>query len=484
MHRWFKSDLHKQPTKDNRKQKEKSSPNKHSVFVYLLPISENIADRREKTECCMARLVERIFLLFLKLEDRKLQKGGKGLAIFKVTNSGKGTPQKLEDYLKFKLNEDGEKIPRTDAVSAINASADDFSLDCEFIGAKFDTCNTYGSLKYKHYVQGFPPEDCTKMTRERCHELGVEAAKTLWKDFPVLVVTHYDKGEGGEYCWHNHFAVYNCNVKNGRKLNTSGSELWAQKRFIAAQAEREGLTRKGLILENGRIRNSTLEVKTTLAERKLRQRHQSGLNANGGGTFLTQKAELRLAILSAMRATDDYESFCNYLDKEYGIKTKESRGALGFLHPKRRGENRAWIRGKSLGEKYTKEAILNELEKPRDRRGYIRAYSDAGRFEYYKETIRAIFGYNPPDIGGTSTTGERAFARADTDRGFAPGAASSADEHRARASSSDQSGDREHEEARDRADDELRTNKNARESSAEGSQRGNTRSAGKSGIKP
>ena len=116
------------------------------------------------------------------------------MAIFKVVTSPEGksighaTPQKLEDYLKFEEDERGEKIPRTQAITAINADKDGFTESCEDVAAHFNTCNKYDDLKYKHYVQGFPPEDCGKMTEEECHALGVEAAKTFWGDFPVLIV--------------------------------------------------------------------------------------------------------------------------------------------------------------------------------------------------------------------------------------------------------------------------------------------------------
>ena len=194
------------------------------------------------------------------------------MAIFKVITSpdgsaiGRATPEKLEDYLKFEENEQGERVPRTDKISALNAYPHSFALDCRGLSTKFKKCNTYDEVKYRHYVQGFPPEDCSKMTRERCHQLGVEMAKAFWGDFPVLVVTHYNQqveGEDGAYHWHNHFLVYNCNVKNGRKIDRSGNSLWEQKKYVAAQAEANGLTRKGLILENGRIRESKVEVRAT-----------------------------------------------------------------------------------------------------------------------------------------------------------------------------------------------------------------------------
>ena len=327
------------------------------------------------------------------------------MAIFKVITSpdgsaiGRATPEKLEDYLKYEENEQGERVPRTDKISALNASPESFSEDCEMISMKFDKCNTYDEVKYRHYVQGFPPEDCSKMTRERCHQLGVEMAKAFWGDFPVLVVTHYNQQvEGTEsYHWHNHFLVYNCNVKNGRKINTKHAELWAQMKYVAAQAEANGLTRKGLILENGRIRESQVEVRAGMQERKIRKRGQAiQSKRNTQEMFFTQKAELRIAIITALDQTSSYEEFCKFLKDAYGIETKESRGALSFLHPERKNSGRAWIRGASLGDLFTKESILNEFNKRNDRRSDIQGQDEAGS-SYLERLYRQVFGYVPKE---------------------------------------------------------------------------------------
>lgn len=343
------------------------------------------------------------------------------MAIFKVITSpdgsaiGRATPEKLEDYLKFEENEQGERIARTDKLTALNASPESFSEDCEAISQKFNKCNTYDEVKYRHYVQGFPPEDCSKMTRERCHQLGVEMAKAFWGDFPVLVVTHYNQqveGEDGAYHWHNHFLVYNCNVNNGRKIDRSGNSLWAQKKYVAAQAEANGLTRKGLILENGRIRESQAEVRAGMQERKIRRRGQAlQSKRDAQEMFFTQKAELRIAIITALDQTSSYEEFCKFLKDAYGIETKESRGALSFLHPERKNSGRAWIRGASLGDLFTKESIINGFNKRNDREIDIQGQNEADS-SYLERLYRQVFGYVPSeatltDADGADTVTER-----------------------------------------------------------------------------
>ena len=314
------------------------------------------------------------------------------MAIFKAvvnpaTGAGIGhaTPQKLEDYLKYEQERDerGLRKRKTEHITAINADAEDFSASCIDTAARFNSCREYDSLKYKHYVQGFAPEDSHLMSKDKCHALGVELAKEIWGDFPVLVVTHFEQEveATGEYHWHNHFLVYNCAVTDGHKIDTSRAELWAQKLFVVVQANAHGLTQRGLVIENGELRSTQMDEKVGMAERHIRRTGQAKLDRENASktreeirqrTFLTQKAELRLAIRAARAKTTGFSEFSKYLNDVYGVKTKFSRGEISFLHPERDGTDRAWIRGRSLGEKYTKEGIAHGFTEQTNRRADIR----------------------------------------------------------------------------------------------------------------
>lgn len=314
------------------------------------------------------------------------------MAIFKAVTRPNGTalgrksPRRLEEYLKLETDErgrvlrdnHGDPIPRDAMITALNADADDFTFSCQEVFAEFNVNRSRDALQYKHYVQGFPPEDNEKMDRETCHRLGVELARTVWRDFPVLVVSHFDQENDGIYHWHNHFLVGNCNVRTGRKLCTSAASLQAQKRFVAAQADAHGLARRGLILEDGRILDSKAAERYATGEYQLakrlkaRTREMSPEEVRKHNT-MTQKAELRLVIREAARKTDSFDAFRDYLKTVYDVDVKLTRGVISYRHPERKeNENvrysNGWIRGRSLGADYEKEAILNAIEKSIDRR--------------------------------------------------------------------------------------------------------------------
>ena len=79
------------------------------------------------------------------------------------------------------------------------------------------------------------------------------------------------------------------------------------------------------------------------------------------------------------------------------------------MHPDRRESGRAWIRGKALGEAYTKEAIISGLGKSFDRDRRIKDCSEAERLEYYGKLYREIFGYH------TSSEGDGAIELSELD---------------------------------------------------------------------
>lgn len=323
------------------------------------------------------------------------------MAIFKAVTRrdgsavGKNSPKRLEDYLKYETDErgrilydaDGSARKRDTTVSAHNADAEDFTFSCREIFASFDVNRDPNSVRYKHYVQGFSPEDSSRMSREECHMLGVQLTRTVWKDFPVLIVSHFDQETDGISRWHNHFLVGNCNVRTGRKLDTSASMLRAQKRFVAAQADTYGLARKGLILEDGRLLESRSGNRINSSERHLSERLRRQAEGKTAQQLremntLTQKAELRFAIRIALQQTNSYDSFCDYLRDIYDIRVKETRGAISFLHPDR-AESGAraggWIRGRTLGTNYEKEMIIRALEEPTNRQELGRGNDAAER---------------------------------------------------------------------------------------------------------
>lgn len=309
------------------------------------------------------------------------------MAIYKAITKGSSKlpvghaqPDKAVKYLmyqsdeigKYRKDENKKLIPRTEFVTAINVSKDNFCDECRELAKEFGVNQTYSDLKYKHYIQGFNPDDSKLLTKEQCHQMGVEFAKTFFGDFPVLVVTHFEQeAETGGAHWHNHFLVYNCNVHTGRKLDTSGERMREQKRYIITQALAHGLSDRELRMRDGQLLSSRNPDRISSAEYYDRKYHQKLLDKENSlrpadrikqHTYYTQLQELRIVIASAYRHTGGNQAaFRRYLREVYGVETKTVRGGeLSYLHPDRAApDGKGWVRGRTLGNAYTWEEIQN-----------------------------------------------------------------------------------------------------------------------------
>ena len=304
------------------------------------------------------------------------------MAIYKaIGKTGHAQPDKVVKYLLYQSDENGKYlrkdhrlIPRTDfaTVLGIEADKDGFCDECRSIAADFGVNQNYADLKYKHYIQGYNVDDSKLLTKEECHQMGVEFAKTFFPEFPVLVVTHFEQetDSGGAH-WHNHILVYNCNIRTGKKLNTSGERMKEQKRYIIAQALAHGLSDRELRMKDGQLMPSGNPDRVSSAEYYDRKYHQKladrekNLNPESRikqHTYYTQLQELRIVIASAWQTVGgDQTAFRRYLSEVYGVQTKIIRGGeISYLHPDRATEDgRGWVRGRTLGNAYTWEALKN-----------------------------------------------------------------------------------------------------------------------------
>ena len=121
---------------------------------------------------------------------------------------------------------------------------------------------------------------------------------------------------------------------------------------------------------------SALDFRKAAADRISSKEKQITLN---GGT--SWKEELREVIAIAVHDCTTMEEFESYIN-DYGVTiTRNTAKTISFKHPNKQKS----IRGDKLGADYTKEAILDELEKSKHRHG---------------STDKTTDGYFPSRYGG------------------------------------------------------------------------------------
>ncbi|MDA2526099.1 relaxase/mobilization nuclease domain-containing protein [Bacillus thuringiensis] len=178
-------------------------------------------------------------------------------------------------------------------------------------------------------IQSFRPGE---VTPEQANELGLELARAVAKDHQVAIYTHTDKKH-----IHNHIVINSVNIETGNKYQSNAE----QRHFVKSENDR-------ICLENG------LEVTERKAEIRYTQAEQ-GLEEKGKNSW---KMELRRAINYIKERTGDFKGFSEALE-ELGVKVKMRGQTLSYKHP----EVSRWVRGKTLGDDFTKEGIESEFSR-------------------------------------------------------------------------------------------------------------------------
>ena len=244
----------------------------------------------------------------------------------------------LSNQLKY-LQKEGKT--RENLKEGINCNVE--NVEREFNTIKLLHGKTEGK-QYYHFTQAFSPGD--NITPEKANELGKEWIQNNIKYHQIYIVTHIDKSH-----IHNHFVINSVNMENGNKLQISPKKLFEMKNDSNRICAREGLTQIDV--------NKKADIKKTMAE--------LGMELRG---ITTWKDEVRQCIDFARERSNNLEELKDNLKENFKITIRETQNSISFKHP----EQGKSVRGKKLGNKYTKEELENgfirkgkEIERARTR---------------------------------------------------------------------------------------------------------------------
>ena len=250
------------------------------------------------------------------------------MAITKI-HAIKSTVNKAIDYITNPQKTDGTLL-----VSGYNCEADyaylDFRMTAELAKeVKGDYTKTGGAdnLAY-HTIQSFAKND--KISAEEAHEIGKKLADEMLEGkHEYVIATHVDKGH-----IHNHIILNAVSFYDYGKYRT---EPYKTARKIRAISDR-------LCEEKG------LHI---IQEPKGKGKSRTEWEAVKNGT--SWKAQIQVAIDSAIAQATDYNSFVELMKKEK-VEIKEGKHIAFKLEGQQR-----FVRGKTIGENYTKDQILNRM---------------------------------------------------------------------------------------------------------------------------
>ena len=194
-------------------------------------------------------------------------------------------------------------------------------------------------------IQSFKPGE---VTPKQCNQLGMELAEKIAPNHQVAVYTHTDTDH-----IHNHIVINSVDLETGKKFNNNKKALHDIRRANDEISRSHGLS----VPER-----DTAKLRYTQAESALLDKGKT-----------SWKDELREEIENAKAHTSDFKSFSEHLEKS-GIEFKV-RGKNVSYKPQNVNK---WVRGKTLGQDYDKEALESEFkDKERERENNtVRTYAD------------------------------------------------------------------------------------------------------------
>ena len=238
-------------------------------------------------------------------------------------------PKYLDDDLRRVLayTENDRKTDRRMFVSTINCPKQDP------YGAMMDTKRRFGKLGGNVAYHGFQSFKTGEVTPEEAHRIGKETAEKMWgNEYEIVITTHLNTDN-----IHNHIVVNSVSFRTGRKFENHISDHYRLREISDAVCQEYGKS----VLKNAKFYGG--------------EKGAYWVRKNGG---MTHRDILRRDIDEVLSRVSTYRAFFEYLEKlGYEIRGDiESPNcsviAEGWQRP---------VRLKSLGAKYTPDAIYDQL---------------------------------------------------------------------------------------------------------------------------
>ena len=241
------------------------------------------------------------------------------------TTDSKYLDEDLYSALRYAAND--EKTDKKMYVSAINCPK---QLAYETM---MDTKRRYGKLGGNVAYHGYQSFKTGEVTPEEAHTIGMETARRMWgDDYEIVVTTHLNTDN-----IHNHIVVNSVSFRTGRKFENHISDHYRLREISDAVCQEYGKS----VLKNAKFYGG--------------EKGAYWVHKDGG---MTHRDILRRDIDEVISRVSTYRAFFEYLEKlGYEIRGDiESPNcsviAEGWQRP---------VRLKSLGAKYTPDAIYDQL---------------------------------------------------------------------------------------------------------------------------
>lgn len=255
-------------------------------------------------------------------------------------SAGKATPRKAITYITRK-----DKARFVDVQNLFGD--EDYTEQFRQTAARFGKYTDYGERKYYHFK--LSPDRADHADPFMVQEYAKACAEKMFGGCECVIATHTDT-----QTVHAHMIVNAVHPITGRKLHFNDADYTRLKDMANDIGEQFGF--------------SSLDFRKKAENNRTQDERHIILK---GGT--SWKEELREVIEEGRQASTTPEEFEEHL-KLYGVEITRSGKDYSYLHPQKQKP----IRGKRLGENYSKEAIEHFIGEKRHGRNTRPAYAIAG----------------------------------------------------------------------------------------------------------
>lgn len=242
-----------------------------------------------------------------------------------------------------------------------------------------------------HFQQSFKPGE---VTPEIAHEIGIKFAKRISNcEYKTIVATHVDKQH-----IHNHIVMNSVNTNTGEKYNSCKKELHAVREISNGLAREYNLS----VIKNNEFNDKEKKALTynMWASKKYEEQYERWkeyeINNKSKSTF---KFKIKKQINKLLRENkfNNWEEFVEAMaDDGYVVSYKNSSGGFKkYTTFKAPGQTR-FMRDKTLGDFYTRQAICERIEQKKNEIEFIKTGIKGYKFidfDIYK------FKFKPATLG-------------------------------------------------------------------------------------
>ena len=233
--------------------------------------------------------------------------------------------QSMRDVMDYAMND--FKTEQQYYVTALNCDAGCAREQMQLTKRQFG--KTDGILAF-HGYQSFAEGE---VDADTAHAIGIKLAAELWPEYQVIVATHLNT-----HCFHNHFVLNSVSFLNGKKFNA------CKESYLKMRAASDRLCKEyGLSV----ITEHTVYYPKHYAEWDAQR--------NGQPTW---RSAIREDVDKAIMASMSFQAFLRSL-RSMGYEVKTGVKHMAVRPP---GKER-FVRLRSLGERYTEDAIRQRILK-------------------------------------------------------------------------------------------------------------------------